>query len=73
MGSLSGLRARGALVFTCTGRGARLFGVPDHDATTVADTLDLTSVAGMFCAGELGPVGGANFVHTLSASVLLVG
>ena len=73
VGSLSGLRARGALVFTCTGRGARLFGIPDHDATTVADTLDLTSVAGMFCAGELGPVGGANFVHTLSASVLLVG
>ena len=29
---LSGRTARGALVFTCNGRGQRLFGTPDHDA-----------------------------------------
>ena len=28
-----------ALVFTCNGRGQRLFGEPDHDARVVADTL----------------------------------
>ena len=25
----------------------------------------------MFCAGEIGPVGGQHFVHTMSASMLL--
>ena len=30
---LTGRAARGALVFTCNGRGRRLFGTPDHDAT----------------------------------------
>ncbi len=71
--ALAGRAASGALVFTCTGRGSRLFGVPDHDAGTVADTLDLSSVAGMFCAGEVGPIGGRNLSHTMSTAVLLIG
>jgi len=29
-------------------------------------------VAGMFCAGELGPIGGRNFLHGFTASVVLV-
>ncbi len=48
-----------------------LFGVPDHDATVVSESVAGAPVAGMFCAGEFGPVGGANFVHGLTASVLL--
>jgi small ligand-binding sensory domain FIST len=71
--ALSGRRAHGALVFTCTGRGSALFGVPDHDAVTIADTLDAPAVAGLACAGEIGPVGGANHSHTMSTSVLLLG
>ena len=63
--------AAGALVFTCSGRGSALFGVPDHDATVVSESLAGAPVAGMFCAGEFGPVGGANFVLGFSASVLL--
>jgi small ligand-binding sensory domain FIST len=60
-----------ALVFTCTGRGVRLFGVDHHDAATVAERLDTGAVAGMFCAGELGPVGGRSFLHGFTASVLV--
>jgi small ligand-binding sensory domain FIST len=60
-----------ALVFTCTGRGVRLFGVDHHDAATVAERLDTAAVAGMFCAGELGPVGGRSFLHGFTASVLV--
>jgi hypothetical protein len=38
--------ARGALVFTCNGRGRRLFGTPDHDAIVVGDLLGTSAVAG---------------------------
>jgi len=64
--------ARGALVFTCNGRGRHLFGVPDHDAAAVSDHLGAGgAVAGMFCAGEIGPVGRASFLHGFTASVAL--
>lgn len=68
---LRGVRGDGALVFTCNGRGARLFGVEGHDAAAVVDHLGTRAVAGMFCAGELGPVGGRSFLHGFTASVLI--
>jgi small ligand-binding sensory domain FIST len=69
---LAGRTASGALVFTCTGRGRRLFGRPHHDAELI-DALAGGATAGMFCAGELGPVGDRSFVHGFTASVLLFG
>jgi small ligand-binding sensory domain FIST len=66
-------RASGALVFTCNGRGQRLFGGPDHDASVVHEALDGGAVAGMFCAGEIGPVGDRNAIHTFTASIVLFG
>ena len=60
-----------ALVFTCNGRGQRLFGEPDHDARVVHDRLGSPALAGMFCAGEFGPIGGRSFVHGFTASVLV--
>jgi small ligand-binding sensory domain FIST len=68
---LSGRTASGALVFTCNGRGRQLFDTPDHDATVVADLLGTSALAGMFCAGELGPVGGRNAVHGFTASIAI--
>jgi len=70
---LDGHVASAALVFTCNGRGRRLFGVSHHDATVVVDSLDTTAVAGMFCAGEIGPVGGRSFLHGFTASMVLFG
>jgi small ligand-binding sensory domain FIST len=70
---LAGHRADGALVFTCNGRGRHLFGTPHHDARLVADITNGGAVAGMFCAGEVGPVGRRSFLHSFTASVLLVG
>lgn len=32
-------RAAGALLFTCNGRGRRMFGVADHDASTIEELL----------------------------------
>jgi small ligand-binding sensory domain FIST len=64
-------QAAGALLFTCNGRGSRLFPEPDHDAGLIAKTLGKIPVAGFFCAGELGPVGGQNFLHAFTASIAL--
>jgi small ligand-binding sensory domain FIST len=61
----------GALLFTCNGRGSRLFGEPDHDARAVRDALGTDAVGGMACAGEFGPVGGRSFLHGFTASVVL--
>ena len=61
----------GGLLFTCSGRGARMFGVPNHDAGVVEDTFGKVPLAGLFCNGEIGPVGGTNFVHGFTASVAL--
>jgi small ligand-binding sensory domain FIST len=68
---VSGVPADGALMFTCNGRGARFFGEPDHDAAIVSEALGTRALAGMFCAGELGPVGGHNFLHGYTASLAL--
>jgi small ligand-binding sensory domain FIST len=60
--------AAGTLLFTCNGRGAHMFSVPDHDATAVSDALG-PAVGGFFCAGEFGPVGGRNFLHGFTATM----
>jgi small ligand-binding sensory domain FIST len=68
---LEGRDADAALVFTCNGRGVRLFGTPDHDAALVDRATGGGPAAGMFCAGELGPVGGRSFLHGFTASIAL--
>src|SRR5919108_640868 len=51
-------RPAGALLFTCNGRGTNMFPEPDHDARVVTELLRTQAVAGFFCGGEIGPVGG---------------
>ena len=69
---IDGRSADAALLFTCNGRGQRLFGTPDHDAGVVSEHLGGAPVAGMFCAGEIGPIGPRNFLHGFTASVVLL-
>jgi small ligand-binding sensory domain FIST len=69
--ALAGRPPAGALLFTCTGRGMRMFAEPDHDTGLLAQTLGQIPLAGFFCDGELGPVGGQNFLHTFTASIAL--
>lgn len=64
-------RPAGALLFTCNGRGTRLFAGPDHDAGAVQAEAGRIPLAGFFAQGELGPVGGQNFIHGFTASVAL--
>jgi small ligand-binding sensory domain FIST len=60
--------AAGALMFTCNGRGSHMFDVPDHDATAIEDSLGVPA-GGFFCAGEIGPVGGRNYLHGFTATM----
>jgi small ligand-binding sensory domain FIST len=60
--------AAGALLFTCNGRGSHMFEIADHDASAVEDALDAPA-GGFFCAGEIGPVGGRNFLHGFTATI----
>jgi small ligand-binding sensory domain FIST len=62
-------RPAGALLFTCNGRGTNMFPAPDHDARAVAEALETQAVAGFFCGGEIGPVGGKAFLHGFTATL----
>jgi len=61
----------GALVFTCNGRGSRLFAEPSHDARCVQECLGPLPAAGFFAQGEIGPIGDRTFLHGFTASIAL--
>jgi small ligand-binding sensory domain FIST len=62
-------RAAGALLFTCNGRGTQMFPEPHHDARLVSEALGSDALAGFFCGGEIGPVGGRAFLHGFTATL----
>lgn len=62
---------KAALIFSCNGRGTNMFRVKHHDVSTIQNHLGKFPVAGFFCAGELGPIGNKNFMHSFTASVAL--
>jgi len=53
----------GALMFACLGRGEGLYGKPNFDSELVRQYLGDLPISGFFCNGEIGPVGGATFLH----------
>jgi len=61
----------GALLFTCNGRGTRMFSQPHHDAAAISRAFGPLPLAGFFAQGEIGPIGRQNFVHGFTASVAL--
>ena len=62
----------GGLLFSCNGRGERLFDRADGDIGIIKKALgeDLP-VAGFFCAGEIGPIASINHIHGQTASLVL--
>ncbi len=60
-----------AAVFTatCDGRGVRLFGEPHMEPRMIRERVGPVPHAGFFAAGEIGPVGGRNFLHGLTSSM----
>jgi small ligand-binding sensory domain FIST len=67
-----GASAAGALLFSCNGRGTRMFSQMNHDIESARRAMPSAPVAGFFAAGELGPVGGKNFIHGHTASFALL-
>jgi small ligand-binding sensory domain FIST len=66
-----GVKPFASLLFSCGGRGRGLFGTPNHDAAVIAENFGPHPSAGFFCNGEIGPVGGRNFIHGYTASAAL--
>ncbi|MDM7915876.1 MAG: FIST N-terminal domain-containing protein, partial [Candidatus Eisenbacteria bacterium] len=62
----------GGLLFSCNGRGTRLYDRPNGDISTIQDALGGIPMAGFFAAGEIGPIGGKNFLHGHTASIALL-
>ncbi|MDY7229194.1 FIST signal transduction protein [Hyalangium rubrum] len=62
---------RGALLFSCLGRGMHLYGRPDHDTSLFEGALGSVPLGGFFCNGEIGPVGGTTFLHGYTSAFAL--
>ena len=54
---------RAALLFSCLGRGAPLYGRPNHDSDVFRRHLGAIPLGGFFCNGEIGPVAERTFLH----------
>jgi small ligand-binding sensory domain FIST len=55
--------AAGALMFSCVGRGAGLYGKPNFDSQLFQRYFRNIPIGGFFCNGEIGPVGSSTFLH----------
>jgi small ligand-binding sensory domain FIST len=60
-----------AMLFSCNGRGQRLFGESGHDLRMIRQRLGNLPVAGFFAIGEIGPIANRSFVHGHTASIAL--
>jgi small ligand-binding sensory domain FIST len=57
-----------ALLFACLGRGRALYGQPDGDVTLCRETFAQVPIGGVFCNGEIGPLGDTTHLHGYTAS-----
>jgi len=71
LASVPSQQAGGVLVFSCNGRGTRMFPGPHHDAAVISDVLGAIPVGGLFCNGEIGPVGGRAHLHGFTATMAI--
>ncbi len=61
--------SKGGLLVTCCGRGKGLYGAVNHDIGLIQSLTGPLPVTGFFANGEIGPVGGENFVHGYTSSL----
>lgn len=62
----------GGVLVSCCGRGQEFFGAPDHDIGLIREAKGAVPMAGFFANGEIGPVGGRNFVHGYTSSLVII-
>lgn len=68
----NGSAEQGALLVSCCGRGRGLYGTPHHDSRLIQSLRGPMPMAGFFANGELGPVGGRNFIHGFTSSLAII-
>jgi len=59
----------GAMLVSCLGRGAGMYGEPDHDIKALQEILGPMPVAGFFANGEIGPVSRKPFIHGFTSVI----
>jgi small ligand-binding sensory domain FIST len=62
---------KGALMFSCLGRGETLYEKPDFDSGLFQRYIGFVPLAGFFCNGEIGPVAGRTFLHGYTSAFAL--
>lgn len=62
---------QGALLFSCLGRGAHLYGEPHHDSKMLQEFFGPIPMGGFFCNGEIGPVHHQTHLHGYTSAVAL--
>jgi small ligand-binding sensory domain FIST len=60
-----------ALLCTCNGRGENMFAEENHDAALIERYLGPLPLVGLFCNGEIGPVGSKPYLHGFTASLAI--
>jgi len=65
-------QASALLLFTCVGRGVALYGREGHDSDMLREKLGDFPVAGLFCNGEFGDLGGRTYLHGYTSVVVVV-
>ena len=63
---------RGALMFSCLGRGQTLYQMPNFDSGLLANYFPGVSLGGFFCNGEIGPIGQETFLHGYTSVIALL-
>jgi len=61
----------GGVLCSCNGRAKALLGNRMEDAAIIREVLGPIGLTGVFCDGEIGPVGKRNYLHGYSASLAL--
>jgi small ligand-binding sensory domain FIST len=57
-----------ALLFACLGRGRGLYGQADGDVSLCREFFPDLPITGVFCNGEIGPIGATTHLHGYTAS-----
>jgi len=65
--SKGGVENKAGLLFSCNGRGSRMFTQPNHDVLAIDSAFPGLPLAGIFAAGEFAPLANRNLTHGFTA------
>lgn len=63
----NGANNKAGLLFSCNGRGCRMFAQPNHDVLAIDKAFPGLPLSGIFAAGEFAPLANRNLTHGFTA------